>query len=293
MKKRTILTITGSDSIGESGIQADIKTISELGGYAACAITSITIQNTLGIQEFFDIPASIVEKQIEAIVNDIQPAIIKIGLIRSNEILEVIVNILLKYKPLYVIYDPTTTSSKGEILINVDTSHLIQEELFPLCSLIINRKNKRHGENNTYSSAIAAYLSEGYDLKIAQEKANEYINSLTIKKYDLKGRSVLLYNRFLNELEKQIKTNNDVNYFSNKLNVSSRYLAQVTKRVVGKNPKTIIDEKMINQIKISLRTTNKSIQEIAIYYCFSSQSHLTKYFKKITGETPSKFRENE
>ena len=54
-----ILTITGSDSTGGSGVQADIKTIFELGGYAVSAITSITVQNTLGIQEFFDIPAEI------------------------------------------------------------------------------------------------------------------------------------------------------------------------------------------------------------------------------------------
>ena len=55
-----ILTITGSDSTGGSGVQADIRTISELGGYAVSAITSITVQNTLGIQEFFDIPSEIV-----------------------------------------------------------------------------------------------------------------------------------------------------------------------------------------------------------------------------------------
>ena len=70
-----ILTITGSDSTGGSGVQADIRTISELGGYAVSAITSITVQNTLGIQEFFDIPAEIVSGQIEAIMNDVQPDI--------------------------------------------------------------------------------------------------------------------------------------------------------------------------------------------------------------------------
>ena len=63
-----ILTITGSDSTGGSGVQADIKTIFELGDYAVSAITSITVQNTLGIQEFFDIPAEIVSGQIEAIM---------------------------------------------------------------------------------------------------------------------------------------------------------------------------------------------------------------------------------
>ena len=67
---RPILTITGSDSTGGSGVQADIKTISELGGYALSAITSITVQTTLGIQQFYDIPATIVERQIDAVMND-------------------------------------------------------------------------------------------------------------------------------------------------------------------------------------------------------------------------------
>ena len=85
-----ILTITGSDSTGGSGVQADIRTISELGGYAVSAITSITVQNTLGIQAFFDIPAEIVSGQIEAIMNDIQPSIVKVGMIRRVETLEVL-----------------------------------------------------------------------------------------------------------------------------------------------------------------------------------------------------------
>ena len=70
-----ILTITGSDSTGGSGVQADIKTISALGGYAVSAITTITIQNTLGIQDFYDLPAEAIHGQIEALVNDIQPQI--------------------------------------------------------------------------------------------------------------------------------------------------------------------------------------------------------------------------
>ena len=87
-----ILTITGSDSTGGSGVQADIKTIFELGGYAVSAITSITVQNTLGIQEFFDIPAEIVSGQIEAIMNDVQPDIVKIGMIRRVETLNVVID---------------------------------------------------------------------------------------------------------------------------------------------------------------------------------------------------------
>ena len=73
-------------------MQADIRTIAEWGGYAVSAITSITVQNTLGIQEFFDIPAEIVSGQIEAIMNDMQPDIVKIGMIRRVETLNVVID---------------------------------------------------------------------------------------------------------------------------------------------------------------------------------------------------------
>ena len=67
---KTILTITGSDGTGGSGVQADMRCISQLGGVAASAVTSITVQNTLGIQEFYDLPASVVRQQVEAIINE-------------------------------------------------------------------------------------------------------------------------------------------------------------------------------------------------------------------------------
>lgn len=96
---KTILTITGSDSTGGSGVQADIRTIAALGGYAVSAVTSITVQNTLGIQAFHDLPADIVKGQIEAIINDVQPDTVKVGMIRTIETLSVVVDALLKYIP--------------------------------------------------------------------------------------------------------------------------------------------------------------------------------------------------
>ena len=112
-----ILTITGSDSTSGSGVQADIKTISSLGGYAVSAITSITVQNTLGIQAFFDIPSEIVSGQIEAIINDMQPRVVKIGMIRSVDVLRSITDSLNKYKPEQIIYDPIVFSSLNDILM--------------------------------------------------------------------------------------------------------------------------------------------------------------------------------
>ena len=70
------------------------------------AITSITVQNTLGIQEFFDIPAEIVSGQIEAVMNDMQPDIVKIGMIRRVETLNVVIDTLTRYRPAHIIYAP-------------------------------------------------------------------------------------------------------------------------------------------------------------------------------------------
>ena len=124
-----ILTITGSDSTGGSGVQADIKTIFELGGYAVSAITSITVQNTLGIQEFFDIPAEIVSGQIEAIMNDMQPDIVKIGMIRRVETLNVVIDALTRYRPAHIIYAPAIWSSQGDALMTEDVVSQIKYRL--------------------------------------------------------------------------------------------------------------------------------------------------------------------
>jgi len=99
-------------------LQADVRTITALGCHAVSAITTITIQNTLGIQCFYDIPCDIVAAQIEAIVNDVQPTVIKIGMIRSVEMLNVIVNTIVKYKPKHVVFDPVISSFLKEKLMS-------------------------------------------------------------------------------------------------------------------------------------------------------------------------------
>ena len=139
---KTILTITGSDSTGGSGVQADIRTIATLGGYAVSAVTSVTVQNTLGIQAFYDLPAEIVRGQIEAIINDMQPDTVKVGMIRTTETLAVVVDALLKYRPHHIIYDPIVTASNGDRLMTDDVITQIRCRLLPLCSLVILREGE-------------------------------------------------------------------------------------------------------------------------------------------------------
>lgn len=315
-----ILTITGSDSTGGSGVQADIRTISELGGYAVSAITSITVQNTLGIQAFFDIPAEIVSGQIEAIMNDIQPNIVKVGMIRRVETLEVVIDALTKYRPDYIIYAPAIWSSNGDALMTEDVVSQIKYRLLPLCSVVVARKKENdiilqdtkllrlaegngmqvflldnansHGLTNRFSSALAVYLNQGSKMDEALAKAQDFINVELTRESNLQGRSSELYNQFISQVNNFCRTYSDVHFYADQLNVSSRYLAQVTRRISGKTPKAIIDEYIVKEIERELSTTTHTVQEIANTFGFSSQAHLTKFFKKMRGLTPSEYRKN-
>ena len=271
-----ILTITGSDSTGGSGVQADIKTISELGGYAVSAITSITVQNTLGIQEFFDVPAEIVSGQIEAIMNDIQPSVVKVGMIRKVETLDVIIDALTKYRPDYIVYAPASKL-------------LRRAEDGGLCVFMLDNANS-HGLINRFSSALSVYLTQGKKMEEALAMAQDFINVEWARERNLQGRSSDLYSQFISQVVNYCRTYSDVHFYADQLNVSSRYLAQVTRRISGKTPKNIIDEYIVKEIERELTTTTHTVQEIANSFGFSSQAHLTKFFKKMNGTTPSLYR---
>ena len=141
MSNSAILTITGSDSTGGSGVQADITAISALGSKAVSVITSVTLQNTLGIQHFYDLPAPIVSGQLDAIVDDVMPETVKIGMVRNTEVLKAIVSALRRYKPKSVVYAPVLFSSHGDRLMGTETIEMIHHKLFPLCKVIIMRRH--------------------------------------------------------------------------------------------------------------------------------------------------------
>ena len=288
---KPILTITGSDSTGGSGVQADIKTISELGGYAMSAITSITVQTTLGIQQFYDVPATIVAGQIDAVMNDIEPEVVKIGLIRREDTLDVVVKALQKYRPRHVILDTVVLSSRGDTLISREMQDAIRCQLIPLCTLVVKKdEGMMHGLSNRYASAVAVFLSQGLSPEEAETQAKAYINTQVVKSSDLQGRSSELYNELLDTIVEHHREASDVKFYADLLNVSSRYLAQVTRRISGKSPKAIIDDYLIHEIELQLKSTDNTVQEIAYRFGFSSQAHFTKFFKKLKGVSPTEFR---
>ena len=131
-----VLTIAGSDSSGGAGIQADIKAISALGSYAASVITSVTAQNTLGVQSIHPIPTDMVRQQIESVMEDLHPEAIKIGMVCDKDIALTIAQCIRKYRPKWVVYDPVMVSTSGHKLMTDDTIEVIKQELIPLATLI-------------------------------------------------------------------------------------------------------------------------------------------------------------
>ena len=100
-----------------------------------------------------------------------------------------------------------------------------------------------------------------------------------------------LFNRFMMLLEKDYKISRDVNYYAEKMNISSKYLTNIVNQVTGHTPKTIIDQYVILQLKLHLKRSTQSIKEMAWEFHFADVSFFCRYFKKHTGLTPQQIRE--
>ncbi len=114
---KIILTIAGSDPSGGAGIQADIKTITSLGGYAAAAITTITCQNSLGVQRVAPLEPDLVQQQIASVLDDNTVSHVKIGMTGSSQIIEAIHNSLATFTG-EIILDPVLKASSGTSLLD-------------------------------------------------------------------------------------------------------------------------------------------------------------------------------
>ena len=133
---RIVLTIAGSDSSGGAGIQADIKTISALGGYAASAITALTAQNTQGVQAIEPASLDILKSQIESVFEDLPVAAVKIGMLQSPEVVQLVADCLAHFRPKHVVLDPVMIATSGDVLVHPSAVKALVERLFPLASLI-------------------------------------------------------------------------------------------------------------------------------------------------------------
>ena len=135
-KVPAVLSIAGSDSSGGAGIQADIKTITAHRLYAETAITAITAQNTLGVTAVQDISPDIVAAQIDAVFDDIRPSSVKIGMVSSAEIIEVIADRLSAWNATNVVVDPVMVATSGANLLRPEAVETLTRELLPLATVL-------------------------------------------------------------------------------------------------------------------------------------------------------------
>lgn len=135
MKPARILIVAGSDSGGGAGIQADIRTVTLLGGHAMTAITAITAQNTLGVQGVHPIPTAMVIQQMESVISDIGVDAVKIGMIGSAETAEAVAERLAQLDRVPIVFDPVMVATSGSALAD-DATIAAFEKLMAIATLV-------------------------------------------------------------------------------------------------------------------------------------------------------------
>lgn len=132
-----VLIVAGSDSGGGAGIQADIKAVMALGGYAATAITALTAQNTLGVHGVFPVPTEFVRLQMDAVLDDIGADAVKIGMLGSAETVQAVAEALRRRSvPMLLVIDPVMVAKGGARLLDDPAIAALRRDLLPLATLL-------------------------------------------------------------------------------------------------------------------------------------------------------------
>ena len=134
-RRKTVLTIAGSDSSGGAGIQADLKTMLANGVYGMSAITALTAQNTTGVSGIFPVTPEFLAMQIDSVFSDIRPDAVKIGMVSSGELIRVIAERLSYYKAENIVVDPVMISTSGSRLLDEDAVGALKELLLPMAAV--------------------------------------------------------------------------------------------------------------------------------------------------------------
>lgn len=130
------LTIAGSDSGGGAGIQADLKTFSALGTYGCSVITALTAQNTLGVQDIFDISPAFVREQLDSVFTDLNISATKIGMLSRLEVIDTVTRAISDYPFKYLVVDPVMVATSNDILLQEAAIDNLRRKLIPKATLI-------------------------------------------------------------------------------------------------------------------------------------------------------------
>jgi hydroxymethylpyrimidine/phosphomethylpyrimidine kinase len=170
------ITIAGSDSGGGAGIQADLKTFAVLGVWGTSAITSVTVQNTLGVRAVSDVPPDVVAQQIEAVATDIGVDAAKTGMLSSGAIIEAVAEAVAALSIPNLVVDPVFVSKHGDPLLRPDAVDALRRRIVPLATIVT--------PNLSEAGGLA-----GFDVSTREdmEKAAEAIRSLGARSVMVKG----------------------------------------------------------------------------------------------------------
>lgn len=350
-----VLSVTGSDCTGVSGIQADLKTIVNMGGYPLTAVTAVTIQDSHGIQAIQPVDTPVLAGQVKAVMTEYHPRVAKVGLVCDASSIFAIRDELVACR--HLVLDPGIISSSGRRIISDEALQAFNRYLLPHASLLmlkckeaelllgfeINSDDdmlraadallrrgaawvllrggnyvhgqvssllmglkyrhfftsynaegwQRHGVGTAFGAAIATRMAMGDDVPQAISKAHEYIHSQVVYAVATDSMSLRpddLYNEFLSILAGNYRTSHNVQFYADRLCISTRYLSMVTSRVVNKSPHQVISDYLMHEARTLLATSRLSIQEVAYQMGFSSQAMFCRFFKKHEGLTTSAYR---
>lgn len=133
---QTVLTIAGSDSGGGAGIQADLKTFAALGLFGTSVITAITAQNTVGVTAIHEVPVPVIAAQLDAVITDLRPAAVKIGMLASAAIVELVADKLAASGLEQVVVDPVMVAKSGDHLLQPHAVGALITRLLPLAAVL-------------------------------------------------------------------------------------------------------------------------------------------------------------
>lgn len=136
MRLPIVLTIAGSDSGGGAGVQADLKTFYALGAHGACALTSVTSQNTMEVIGRYDLPPEVVAAQLDAVLSDFEVAAAKTGMLGNVEIIRAVAKLLRGHGLNNLVIDPVVVSSTGQSLLGEGGIEALMEALLPLAAVL-------------------------------------------------------------------------------------------------------------------------------------------------------------
>jgi len=197
---RSVLTIAGSDSGGGAGIQADIKSISANGAYAATVITASTAQNTKGVSDIHGLPLSHIKAQLEAVLSDIAFGAVKIGMLYSAEVIELVANSLKSYDCKNIVLDPVMVATSGKTLLNSDAMESLKAFL-PHTFLIT--------PNIPEAELLIGHSIELENMEASvQEIAEKFSVSVLLKGGHLESRELMTDMLYIKERAKLLVINN-------------------------------------------------------------------------------------